>query len=176
MYRSYALTWGESEADWLLLADEAFWHGETQQNKTYITYCLIRPPVNSKWPVPNVYLASQSRFVRGRIISYILDGEYKEAISLYSRETQDSGNIMFSSATQPPRPPPPRPPPPRPPPPRPPPPRPPPPRPPPPRHNFVVSPITFEGFKLHSSNLTHALLIQTSRMSSIIDIVVPSKI
>ena len=25
---------------------------------------------------------------------------------------------------------------------------------PPPRHNFVVSAITFEGFKLHSSNLT----------------------
>ena len=40
---------------------------------------------------------------------------------------------MFSSATQPPRP---------------------------PRPNFVVSTITFEGFKLHSSNLTHALLIQ----------------
>ena len=57
---------------------------------------------------------------------------------------------MFSSATQPP------------------------PRPP-PRHNFVVSAITFEGFKLHSSNLTHALLIQISRTSSIIDIVVPSK-
>ena len=46
---------------------------------------------------------------------------------------------------------------------------------PPPRHNFVVSAITFEGFKLHSSNLTHALLIQISRTSSIIDIVVPSK-
>ena len=58
---------------------------------------------------------------------------------------------MFSSATQPP-----------------------PPRgPPPPRHNFVA--ITFEGFKLRSSNLTHALLIQISRTSSIIDIVVPSK-
>ena len=42
----------------------------------------------------------------------------------------------------------------------------------PPRHNFVVSAITFEGFKLPSSNLTHALLIQ---ISSIIDIVVPSK-
>ena len=63
---------------------------------------------------------------------------------------------MFSSATQP-RPPRPS-------------------RPPrPPRHNFVVSVITFEGFKLHSSNLTHALLIQISRTSSIIDIVVPSK-
>ena len=47
---------------------------------------------------------------------------------------------------------------------------------PPPRHNFVVSAITFEGFKLRSSNLTHALLIQISRTSSIIDIVVPSKI
>ena len=46
---------------------------------------------------------------------------------------------------------------------------------PPPRHNFVVSAITFEGFKLHSSNLTHALLIQISRTSLIIDIVVPSK-
>ena len=44
-----------------------------------------------------------------------------------------------------------------------------------PRHNFVVSAITFEGFKLHSSNLTHALLIQISRTSLIIDIVVPSK-
>ena len=33
----------------------------------------------------------------------------------------------------------------------------------------------FEGFKLRSSNLTHALLIQISRTSSIIDIVVPSK-
>ena len=50
------------------------------------------------------------------------------------------------------------------------------PRPPPPRHNFVVSAITFEGFKLvRSSNLTHALLIQISRMSSIIDIVIRSK-
>ena len=48
--------------------------------------------------------------------------------------------------------------------------------PPPPCHNFVVSAITFEGFKLRSSNLTHALLIQISRTSSIIDIVVPSKI
>ena len=57
---------------------------------------------------------------------------------------------MFSSATQPPRGPP-------------------------PRHNFVVSAITFEGFKLRSSNLTHALFIQISRTSSIIDIVVPSK-
>ena len=47
--------------------------------------------------------------------------------------------------------------------------------PPPPRHNFIVSAITFEGFKLRSSNLTHALLIQISRTSSIIDIVVPSK-
>ena len=45
----------------------------------------------------------------------------------------------------------------------------------PPRHNFVFSAITFEGFKLRSSNLTHALLIQISRTSSIIDIVVPSK-
>ena len=54
---------------------------------------------------------------------------------------------MFSSATQPPR------------------------GPPPPRHNFA---ITFEEFKLPSSNLTHALLIQISR-SSIIYIVVPSK-
>ena len=41
MYRSNALTWGESEADYLLRADEAFWHGETQQNKTYITCCFI---------------------------------------------------------------------------------------------------------------------------------------
>ena len=50
------------------------------------------------------------------------------------------------------------------------------PRPPrPPRHNFVVSAITFEGFKLRSSNLTLALLIQISLTSSIIDIVVPSK-
>ena len=40
----------------------------------------------------------------------------------------------------------------------------------PPRHNFVVSAITFEGFKLRSSNLTHASLIQISRTSSIIDI------
>ena len=39
----------------------------------------------------------------------------------------------------------------------------------------VVSAITFEGFKLRSSNLTHALLIQISRTSSIIDIGVPSK-
>ena len=60
---------------------------------------------------------------------------------------------MFSSATQPP----PR-------------------RRPPPRHNFVVSAITFEGFKLRSSNLTHALFIQISRTSSITDIVVQSKI
>ena len=70
-------------------------------------------------------------------------------LSLVSRETQVSGNIMFTSATQP--------------------------RPPPQRHNFVVSAITFEGFKLRYSNLTHALLIQISRTSSIIDIVVPSK-
>ena len=56
---------------------------------------------------------------------------------------------MFSSATQPP-----------------------PPRPPPPRHYFLVSAITFEWCKLRSSNLTHALLIQISRTSSIIDIVV----
>ena len=48
-------------------------------------------------------------------------------------------------------------------------------RPPPPRHNFVVSAITFEGFKLCSSNLTHALFIQISRTSSITDIVVQSK-
>ena len=41
IYRSYALTWGESEADYLLSADEAFWHGETQQNKTYFTCCFI---------------------------------------------------------------------------------------------------------------------------------------
>ena len=46
---------------------------------------------------------------------------------------------------------------------------------PPPRHNFVVSAITFEGFKLRSSNLTHALVIQISRTSSITDIVVQSK-
>ena len=45
----------------------------------------------------------------------------------------------------------------------------------PPRHNFVVSAIIFEGFKLRSSNLTHALLIHMSWTSSIIDIVVPSK-
>ena len=42
-----------------------------------------------------------------------------------------------------------------------------------PRHNFVVSAITFEGFKLLSANLTYALFIQISRTSSIIDIVVP---
>ena len=51
--------------------------------------------------------------------------------------------VMFSSATQPPRGP--------------------------PRHNFVISAITFEGFKLRSSNLTHALLIEiefrTSKMA-----------
>ena len=47
--------------------------------------------------------------------------------------------------------------------------------PPPPRHNFVVSAITFEGFKQRSSNLTHALFIQISRTSSITDIVVESK-
>ena len=46
----------------------------------------------------------------------------------------------------------------------------------PPRHNFVVSAITFEAFRLRSSNLTHALLIQISQTSSIIDIVVPSKV
>ena len=45
----------------------------------------------------------------------------------------------------------------------------------PPRHNFVVSAITFEGFKLRSSNLTHALFIQISRTSSITDIFVQSK-
>ena len=93
---------------------------------------------------------------------------------------------MFSSATQPPRrgPPPPRrdPPPPRrgPPPPR----RgPPPPRrgPPPPRHNFVVSAITFEGFKGFKEGFTffkldtYIILIRISRTRSIIDIVVPSK-
>ena len=55
---------------------------------------------------------------------------------------------MFSSATQPP---------------------------PPPPHN-LVSAIAFEGFKLRSSNLTHALIIQISRRSSIIDIAVPSKL
>ena len=38
----------------------------------------------------------------------------------------------------------------------------PPPRRRPPRHNLVVSAITFEGFKLRSSNLTHALFIQIS--------------
>ena len=43
------------------------------------------------------------------------------------------------------------------------------------RHNFLVSAITFEGFNLRSSNLTHTLLIQIYRTSSIIDIVVPSK-
>ena len=47
-----------------------------------------------------------------------------------------------------------------------------PPRPPRPPHNVVVSAITFEGFKLRSSNMTHALLIQISRTSLIIDIVV----
>ena len=62
---------------------------------------------------------------------------------------------MFSSATQPPRRRPPR--------------------HPPPRHNFVVSAITFEGFKLRSSNLTHALFIQISRTSLITDIVIQSK-
>ena len=56
----------------------------------------------------------------------------------------------------------------------------PPPPPPPPSaaassHHFVVSAITFEGFKLRSSNLTHALFIQISRTSSITDIVVQSK-
>ena len=45
----------------------------------------------------------------------------------------------------------------------------------PPPHHFVVSAITFEGFKLRSSNLTHALFIQISRTSSITDIVVQSK-
>ena len=40
---------------------------------------------------------------------------------------------------------------------------------------FVSNAAAFEGFKLHSSNLTHAFLIQISRTSSIIDIVVPSK-
>ena len=44
-----------------------------------------------------------------------------------------------------------------------------------PPHHFVVSAITFEGFKLRSSNLTHALFIQISRTSSITDIVVQSK-
>ena len=60
---------------------------------------------------------------------------------------------MFLSSTQPPPPPPP---------------------PPPPRQNFV-SAISVEGFKLRSSNLTHALLIQISQTNLIIDIVVPSK-
>ena len=41
--------------------------------------------------------------------------------------------------------------------------------------NFVVSAITFEGFKIRSSNLTHALFIQISRTSLITDIVVQSK-
>ena len=50
-----------------------------------------------------------------------------------------------------------------------------PPPPPPPCHNFVVSAITFEGYRLRSSNLTHALLIQISRTGSVIDIVVPFK-
>ena len=68
---------------------------------------------------------------------------------------------MFSLAMQPPPPPPPLPPP-----------LPPPPLPPP--QNFV-SAITFEGFKLRSSNLTNALLVQISRTISIIDIVKPSK-
>ena len=44
-----------------------------------------------------------------------------------------------------------------------------------PCHNFVVSVITFEGFKLRSSNLTHALFIQISQTSSKTDIVVQSK-
>ena len=44
-----------------------------------------------------------------------------------------------------------------------------------PPHNVFVSAITFEGFKLRSSNLTHALLIQIPRKSSIIDIVDPSR-
>ena len=48
-------------------------------------------------------------------------------------------------------------------------------RPPLPPRYIVVSAITFEGFKLSSSNLIHALFIQISRTSSIIDIVVPSK-
>ena len=46
---------------------------------------------------------------------------------------------------------------------------------PPQHHNSAVSAITFEGFKLRSLNLTHALFIQIYRTSSIIDIVVPSK-
>ena len=53
--------------------------------------------------------------------------------------------------------------------------QPPPRRRPPPRNNFVVSAITFEGFKLRYSNLTHALFIQISRTSLITDIVVQSK-
>ena len=37
------------------------------------------------------------------------------------------------------------------------------------RHSTIfVSTITFEGFKLRSSNLTHALVIQISQTSSII--------
>ena len=40
---------------------------------------------------------------------------------------------------------------------------------PPPRHNFVVSAITFEGFKLRSLDTC------ITRTSSIIDIAVPSK-
>ena len=46
--------------------------------------------------------------------------------------------------------------------------------------NAAAAPVrrrvtTFEGFKLRSSNLTHALFIQISRTSSITDIVVQSK-
>ena len=43
------------------------------------------------------------------------------------------------------------------------------------RVTIFVSAITFKEFRLRSSNLTHALLIQISRTSSIIDIVVSSK-
>ena len=38
--------------------------------------------------------------------------------------------------------------------------------------DFIVRALTFEGFKLRSSNFTCALLIQISRTSAMIDIVV----
>ena len=86
--------------------------------------------------------------MRSVVMSALQKGKYiSRATLLYSRETLVSGNIMFLSATQLH----------------------------PPRHIFVVSAITFEGLKLRSSSLTNALLIQISRKSSIIDIVVPSK-